>query len=287
MHPVHEASRSSAGRIDDAGAQAVRDDAARASVRSHAVAMSEAVTRPDRARGSWLAFALRWASWAIVGVALVLVAGFVELSEELLDPEQRSTRLVGADAAVLRLFALVRRPWLNGVAMDLTALGSPILVALFTIALGAVLLVKGDRRGATILVVSSFASAIVTSVAKRLLERPRPEIVPRLVEVTGLSYPSGHSLASAAVYLTAAFVVARHVALLRERVAGVLSTAVLVLTIGVSRVYLGVHYPSDVFGGILLGTAWALVMGVLLGRLDRIARGRESAPPRPKDQAQH
>jgi undecaprenyl-diphosphatase len=237
--------------------------------------MSEAMRR-DGARGPWLAFALRWASWAAVGVALVLVAGFVELSEELLDREEQSTRLLGADAAVLRLVARLRTPWLNGVAMDLTALGSPILVALFTVALGAILLVKGDRRGATILVVTSFASALVTSVMKRLLERPRPEIVPRLVEVTGLSYPSGHSLASAAVYLTAAFVVARHVSLMRERVAGVVFTGVLILTIGASRVYLGVHYPSDVLGGILLGTAWALLMGVVVRRLDRTAR--RSAP---------
>jgi len=227
-------------------------------------------------RGPWLAFALRWVSWAAVGIALVLVAGFVELSEELLDTEEQSTRLLGADAAVLRLVAQIRRPWLNGVAMDLTALGSPIVVALFTVTLGAILLAKGDRRAATILVASSFASALLTSVTKSLLERPRPEIVPRLVEVTGLSYPSGHSLASAAVYLTAAFVVARHVPLVRERVAAVVFAAVLVFTIGVSRVYLGVHYPSDVFGGILLGTAWALVMGVVLRRLDQTARGHGS-----------
>jgi undecaprenyl-diphosphatase len=228
-------------------------------------------------RAPWLAFALRWVSWAAVGVALVLVAAFVELSEELLDREEQSMRLLGADAAVLRFVALVRRPWLNGVAMDLTALGSPIVVAIFTVALGAVLFVKEDRRGATVLVISSFASALLTIVAKRLLERPRPHVVPRLVEVTGLSYPSGHSLASAAVYLTAAFVVARHVSLVRQRVASVLFTAVLVLMIGVSRVYLGVHYPGDVLGGILLGTAWALMIGVGLRRFDRRARDHGSS----------
>jgi undecaprenyl-diphosphatase len=231
----------------------------------------------ERARGSWLAFALRWGSWAVVGVALSLVASFVELSEELLDPEEQATRLVGADAAVLRFVARARTPWLNGIAMDLTALGSTLLVAIFTVSLGAILFVKGDRRGATILVVSAFASGALTIVTKRLLERPRPEIVPRLVEVSGLSYPSGHSLASAAVYLTAAFIIARHVSLVRERVAGVVFTSALVLSIGVSRVYLGVHYPSDVFGGILLGTAWALVMGVVVRGLDRTARGAASS----------
>jgi hypothetical protein len=94
--------------------------------------MSEPTQR-TRARGPSLAFALRWLSWACVGVALVLAASFVELSENLLDPEERSTRVLGADAAVLRLVAQVRRPWLNGVAVDLTALGSPILVAIFTV----------------------------------------------------------------------------------------------------------------------------------------------------------
>jgi hypothetical protein len=74
--------------------------------------MSKATQR-THVRGPWLAFALRWVSWAAVGVALVLVAGFVELSEELLDREEQSTRLLDADAAVLRLFARLRTPWLN------------------------------------------------------------------------------------------------------------------------------------------------------------------------------
>ena len=213
------------------------------------------------------AIALRWGPWVAVGVALLFVAAFVELSEELHDADVEPTRLLGADIGILRLVARLRRPWLNGIAMDLTALGSPVVVSLFTVALGALLLVKADRRGAGVLVVSSFASALLTIATKTFLERPRPEVVPRLVEVTGLSYPSGHSLASAAVYLTATLVVARHLARWKERLAAVASSATLVLLIGGSRVYLGVHYPSDVFGGILLGTAWALAMGVVLRRL--------------------
>lgn len=232
-------------------------------------ALSDRALLPVRRERAWLSFALRWVSWAAVGVALILVAGFVELSQELFDPEEKASRLLSTDATVLRAVAHLRRPWLNGVAMDLTALGSPVLVALFTVALGALLLVKADRRGATILVATSFASALLTSATKVLFERPRPEVVTRLVEVVGLSYPSGHSLASAAVYLTAAFVLARHVSTLPERALGVAFTAGIVLFIGASRVYLGVHYPSDVFGGILLGTAWALLMATVLRRLDR------------------
>jgi undecaprenyl-diphosphatase len=220
---------------------------------------------------SWTLRLVHWGPWLAVGVALVLVAAFVELSDELLEVNGTTAPRFAVDTSLLRFIALARRPWLNGVAMDLTALGSLVVVALFTIAFGALLLIKGDRAGATILVASSFAAALLTVVLKTLLERQRPAVVQRLVEVTGLSYPSGHSLASAAVYLTASLVVARHVARWSERVGIIAFTAVIVTLIGASRVYLGVHYPSDVGGGILVGTAWALVMAVVLRQLDRMS----------------
>jgi len=217
----------------------------------------------------WRSFTLRWRSRAVIGVALVLVAAFVELREELLGAEEASPRLLGADAAVLRFFASLRRPWLNGVAVDLTALGAPIIVTLFAVVIGILLLVKHDWQGATTLVVSSLTSALLTVALKTLLERSRPEIVPRVVEVTGLAYPNGHSLASAAVYLTAAFVVTRHIARSAKRLGAMIGAALVVLLIGSSRIYLGVHSPSDVFGGILLGTALALLMAAILHRLDQ------------------
>jgi undecaprenyl-diphosphatase len=226
----------------------------------------EPASRPS-AHSPW-AFLARWGSWIALALVLVLVAGFVELSEELLEGDAGSTRLLGVDAAILHLAAAIRRPWLSGIAMDLTALGSPVLVALFTIAAGALLLARGDRRGAGVLAVACLASALLTIATKTFLERPRPEVVPRLVAVTGLSYPSGHSLISAAVYLTSAFVVARHVGRLHQRIAALGFAAGLVLLVGASRVYLGVHYPSDVLGGMLLGTALAFLVATVLRRTD-------------------
>ena len=231
---------------------------------------------PRPAAGPWLTFIRGWGAWAAIGIALMFVAGFVELSEEVLGSEGESKVLLGGDAVVLQFLARLRRPWLNGLAVDLTALGSPLLVALFTFCLGALLLARADRAGAVVLVASSFAAAILTEATKRLQERPRPDLVPKLVDVTGLSYPSGHSLASSAVYLTAAFVLVRHVDTLRERIAAVVFTAMIVLSIGASRVYLGVHYPSDVLGGILLGTSLGLLLAAVLRRLDRT---HEKRPP--------
>jgi undecaprenyl-diphosphatase len=209
---------------------------------------------------------LRWISWLAVGCAVVLVAGFVELSEELVEYEEPSSRLFSVDATILWFVLRIRGPRLNGIAMDLTALGSPIVVALVTVATAALLAASADRKGATALVASSFASALLTMATKSLIERPRPDVIPRLVSVTGLSYPSGHALAATATYLTAAFVVARRLPSLTQRVAAIGFAGILVLLISGSRVYLGVHYPSDVFGGMLLGTAWALGMAVLLWR---------------------
>jgi undecaprenyl-diphosphatase len=219
----------------------------------------------------------RWGSWIPIGIALLLVAAFAELSEEWLERRPTNGPITGADAAILLAFARHRRPWLNGIAMDFTAVGSPVVVALFTFAFGAFLIAKSDRRGAFALVVASLASAPLTEVLKSILHRPRPTIVPRLVEVSSLSYPSGHALAAAAVYLTTAFVFARHVKRWGERASAIVFAAVVIAIIGCSRIYLGVHNPTDVFAGILVGTAWSLVMLVVLRRLD--ARPLGSASP--------
>ena len=104
---------------------------------------------------------------------------------------------------------------------------------------------------------------------KALFARPRPEVVPHLVEVNSLSFPSGHSLNSAIVYLTLGVLIARSFEERSARVFTIGTAALLVLTIGFTRVYLGVHFPSDVLGGWTVGAAWALVMGMLASVLQR------------------
>jgi hypothetical protein len=81
------------------------------------------MTRPlreTRAADAWVAFVRRWGSWAAIGIALMFVAGFVELSEEVLGGEDYSEEFLGADAILLRWIAQLRRPWLNGVAVAAT-----------------------------------------------------------------------------------------------------------------------------------------------------------------------
>src|SRR5207253_1546946 len=102
-----------------------------------------------------------------------------------------------------------------------------------------------------------------TLATKDLIERARPQVVPRLVVVAGYSYPSGHSLASAAMYLTIGILTARHLRSLRDRLILIGTTALLVVMIALSRVYLGVHYPSDVASGVCLGASWAFLLAAL------------------------
>ncbi len=166
----------------------------------------------------------------------------------------------GVDRTILIGFAKARTPWLTVVAVDLTALGSVTLVVLVsTIALCVLLLLK-DRVGALQLVAASVGAGILTTTIKNYIDRPRPEVVTQLIQVSGFSYPSGHSLAAASLYLTVAILVCRHLQRTGHQIAILAMTVGIILLVGTSRIYLGVHYPSDVASGISLGTAWALLL---------------------------
>jgi undecaprenyl-diphosphatase len=97
-----------------------------------------------------------------------------------------------------------------------------------------------------------------------------------LVQVSGFSYPSGHSLAAAALYLTMAIVAGRHLRTRASKAVLVAGAFFLVGMVGVSRVYLGVHYPSDVASGVSLGTAWALILAAVFSLMASRVRNRIS-----------
>ena len=193
-------------------------------------------------------------SWWL-GAAALVFALFIKITSELLEHE-----VSGLDRTILIGFAKARTPWLTVMAVDLTALGSVTLVVLIsTVALCVLLLLK-DRMAALQLVAASVGAGILTSAVKNYIDRPRPEEVTQLIQVSGFSYPSGHSLAAASLYLTVAILVCRHPQRTGHQIAILTMTVAIILLVGVSRIYLGVHYPSDVASGISLGTAWALLL---------------------------
>ena len=208
---------------------------------------------------------------AMLAAGAALVAGFIKLAEEVGEGETGAI-----DRAILTglrqpgdLATPIGPSWLEGSMIDLTALGGTTVLTLVSVLAIAFLLVRGRWRQAVFAAIATGGGAIMGKTLKALFARERPEIVPHLIEVTSLSFPSGHSTNSAIVYLTLAAMLA---ASFQERAARyfvVGAAAMLVLLIGITRVYLGVHYPSDVLGGWTLGAAWALAMGLIASLLQR------------------
>jgi undecaprenyl-diphosphatase len=188
------------------------------------------------------------------GRALALLV-FVRIIRELIEGD------VGAlDSAILLAVDNRRTPWLTITAVDVTALGSITLVVLFSAFTLVVLFVLRDRMGALQLLAASAGAGILTLVTKDMIERVRPAEAQQLIVVSGFSYPSGHSVATSALYLTIAIIAGRNVEHSGARAAIFLAVSAVLIMVGASRVYLGVHYATDVISGILLGAAWALVL---------------------------
>ena len=135
-------------------------------------------------------------------------------------------------------------------------------------------------HGVLMVVLSVVAAQLIVQVIKHVVERPRPDAEDQLVHAGGFSFPSGHSATSMAVYATLAFLLIRAVDRDRVRLAVGLIGGLIVLAIGLSRVFLGVHYPTDVLagwltGGLLVLGSWGLVR--VLG-IQRPQRGRRPEP---------
>lgn len=197
-----------------------------------------------------------------LAAASAFLGVFVKLTWEL----KEETDLNRLDALVLEWVSDHRWTALNGPAVDITALGSPSVLTLLVLVAWVLMILGRDRIGAIHLVVASAGAGVLTVLFKQLIGRVRPSSIEALVDVSGYSYPSGHSLGSAAIYVTIAILGARFFPRLRDRVFVFSIAVTIVAMIGCSRIYLGVHYPSDVLSGILLGTGWALALASFFTR---------------------
>jgi undecaprenyl-diphosphatase len=147
--------------------------------------------------------------------------------------------------------------WIERALRDLTSLGSPASVTLITaLAIGYCLL-RRQFGAAALALVAIGGAGLANDVVKGLIGRARPEIVPHLADVQTLSFPSGHAALSAATCLTLAALLARGQGSRTVRLYVRAVALFIALLIGCSRVYLGVHWPTDVLAGWCLGSAWA------------------------------
>lgn len=187
------------------------------------------------------------------GLAFLAVAGAVMEG----DTQQ-------VDEAIVQWFrsaedpALPRGPaWLREVGIDITALGSVVVLLLLVSAVSGFLWLQGRTRLLVLLMISTAGGFALNYVMKALFARPRPSVVPHLREVFTPSFPSGHAALSAVVYLTIGVLLFEVV---KGRAARLYCLTIALAAsglVGLSRVYLGVHYPSDVMAGWATGIAWA------------------------------
>lgn len=202
-------------------------------------------------------------------LALALIAGgiwvFVELADEVTEGEiptfdewaLRSMRQADDPATP------IGPPWLHEFGRDITALGGVAVLTLFTLAVAGYLVLVRKYHALILMLVATVGALILSSILKEIFGRERPDIVPHLSIVHSASFPSGHSMMASAVYLTLGVLMARLVPRRVLKTYFIMIALILALLVGVSRIYMGVHYPTDVLAGWTLGLVWALLCWVV------------------------
>ncbi len=149
-------------------------------------------------------------------------------------------------------------PWLLEAARDITALGSVSLLGTIVVAGGIYLLGSGQARSAVLVAVAAIGSFAASSVVKHFFDRPRPDLE-GATRVFTSSFPSSHAATSAATYLTIGLLLAATARRTSTKVYWLGWAVLLVAVIGLTRIYLRVHFPSDILAGWILGTEWTLI----------------------------
>ncbi len=210
-----------------------------------------------------LGLALSLSAWAFVGIAGEVAEGDTTAFDRTLLLALRNPADLSDPIGPL---------WLEIAARDLTTLGGFAVLTLMTTIAVIFLLLNGKKGAAGLAVLSIGGGALLSSGLKLLFERPRPDLVPHGVEVFTASFPSGHATMTAIAYLTLGALVMRVVKGRRLKIFVMGTAMAIVLIVGMSRVYLGVHWPTDVLAGWSVGFAWATLWWMVAALLQR--RGR-------------
>lgn len=192
--------------------------------------------------------------------AVVGVWGFVEISDEVQEKET-----FDIEKQIVRWMRLPEDPsvlrgpkWLRKVGRDITALGGHAVLTLGVSEIGGFLFLLRRRLAALLVLTTAAGGWVLSAILKSAFHRGRPDLPP-IVYVTTASFPSGHAMLSTAVYLILGMLAAEMVAERRLKIYCLLTATLITLLVGASRVYLGIHYPSDVLAGWLAGLAWAMI----------------------------
>lgn len=215
---------------------------------------------------AWLGFLTRLErhelTWLLVGLGgCILLLVFLKLASEVMEGET-----LAFDRRIVLAFRKTDDPalpigpaWITSVLLDLTALGGPTVIFLIVMAIVGFLVLQGRYWTALFILLTAGSGELLNYAMKSLFFRPRPSIVPHLRDAFSSSFPSGHAMQSAIIYLTLGAILMR---VAERRLTKIYCCTVamgLTFLVGLSRVYLGVHYPTDVLAGWIVGLFWASV----------------------------
>jgi undecaprenyl-diphosphatase len=224
---------------------------------------------------------------AVLGAMLAAAAGlfaFAELADAVVEGETRALDefiLLGLRSAADPSDPLGPR-WFEETMRDVTALGGIGVLALVTLAVAGFLVLAGKRHAAATVGVAVLGGLLLSNALKWGFARPRPELVPHGQAVYTQSFPSSHAMLSAVVYLTLGALLARTQPRRRVKLYFLAVAAALTVLVGASRVYLGVHWPTDVLAGWMVGAGWALLCWLVMLWLQR--RGQVEAEDAPGEE---
>lgn len=215
-----------------------------------------------------------WLEFPVLLAGLVIAGGLWGF-EELMELA-RATTPHAFDTEILLAFRKAGQPdnpigpaWLEGAMRDVTSLGSASVLVLITAAMIVYLLLIRRPGAALLMFVAVAGGQLLSSVLKFDIDRPRPDLVSHLADVASLSFPSGHAMLSAVTYLTLGSMAARFLPGRTTKIYVLVLAVLTTVVVGISRIYLGVHWPSDVLAGWCAGFAWAMLCWLAARLLER------------------
>ncbi len=211
---------------------------------------------------------------SILFVGALCVLGFIGLADMI-----QGRDAPGFDRRILEMLRPwpddPARPWgpwwLHEAAADVTALGGMAVLGLFALSGAGFLLIRGKRLAALLLACGLLGGTLLSEGLKALFDRARPPLEIRAVETLNASFPSGHALQATVVFLTLGVMLARVMPRRRLKVYVMSVAVVLAALVGMTRVYLGAHWPSDVLAGWCVVAAWAVALWIVAHVVERAA----------------
>jgi undecaprenyl-diphosphatase len=231
-----------------------------------------------------------WFNWvggysllALVAVLAIVagVWGFVELTEEVAEGDTHRF-----DNTVMQWVGQHRGPkWLEEVGRDMTALGGVAVLSLVTAAVAGALATNKKYHAMWLVLIATFGGLLISTTLKWIVDRDRPQVFEHRSHVYTKSFPSGHSMLSAVVYLTLGSLLTRLVPGMWQKLYLLGVALFLTFLVGVSRVYMGVHWPTDVLAGWTAGLVWAIICWLAAralqrrGKVEKDTEKTEDLPP--------